>query len=429
MPVSLLPADTYIVINKTILNDNDRRILTMLYQPIIGSDAINLYFTLWSYLDRSEIISCEWTHHHLMTSMRMKMESIVEARQKLEAIGLLVTLVKKGSVNNYIYELYSPLSAEEFFNNPVLDLSLLNNIGQTEYEKCKAYFTIPKLNTKEYEDITCLFNDIFEVTIDSPLEHIIDDIKKRSKRDLSIKSNIDLNTVIGMIPEDILNPNSVTKETKELIYKLSFIYNLDNDSTIEIIKNSVNERKIIDKELLKTNCRNFFKFEYQGKLPSIAFKAQPECLRTPLTNTSKKAKMIYTFETTSPAEFLQCQNKNGILTQSDKDILTYLLLDLNLNPGVVNVLIDYVLKINNNKLTKGFVETIASQWSRSNIETVEEAMTLAEKEYKNRFQNKKQTTYKKQFDYKPEWLDKEISADVASEEEQAEFLKRLNEYK
>ena len=56
-------------------------------------------------------------------------------------------------------------------------------------------------------------------------------------------------------------------------------------------------------------------------------------------------------------------------------------------------------------------------------------MTLAEKEYKNRFQNKKQTTYKKQFDYKPEWLDKEISADVASEEEQAEFLKRLNEYK
>ena len=223
-------------------------------------------------------------------------ESIVEARQKLN--NWLIVTLKKGSVNNYIYELYSPLSAEEFFNNPVLDLSLLNNIGQTEYEKCKAYFTIPKLNTKEYEDITCLFNDIFEVTIDSPLEHIIDDIKKRSKRDLSIKSNIDLNTVIGMIPEDILNPNSVTKETKELIYKLSFIYNLDNDSTIEIIKNSVNVRKIIDKELLKTNCRNFFKFEYQGNVPSIAFKHN-QSVKTFLQYL--KAKMIYTFETTSPA--------------------------------------------------------------------------------------------------------------------------------
>ena len=318
MQVSLLPADTYIVVNKTILNDNDRRILTMLYQPIIGSDAINLYFTLWSYLDKSELVSCEWTHHHLMTSMRMKLENILEARQKLEAIGLLVTLVKKGNINNYIYELYSPLSAEEFFNNPVLDLSLMNNIGQSEYEKCIAYFSIPKINTKDYEDITCLFNDVFEVTIDSPMEHIINDIKKRSKRDLSIKSKIDLNIVLGMISEDILNPKSITKETKELIYKLSFIYDLDNENTVEIIKNSVNEKKIIDKELLKTNCRNFFKFEHQGRLPSIAFKTQPEYLRKQITDTSKKAKMIYTFETTSPADFLMSKNKTNFLTKSEK---------------------------------------------------------------------------------------------------------------
>ena len=427
MQVSLLPADTYIVVNKTILNDNDRRILTMLYQPIIGSDAINLYFTLWSYLDKSELVSCEWTHHHLMTSMRMKLENILEARQKLEAIGLLVTLVKKGNINQYIYELYSPLSAEEFFNNPVLDLSLMNNIGQSEYEKCIAYFSIPKINTKDYEDITCLFNDVFEVTIDSPMEHIINDIKKRSKRDLSIKSKIDLNIVLGMISEDILNPKSITKETKELIYKLSFIYDLDNENTVEIIKNSVNEKKIIDKELLKTNCRNFFKFEHQGRLPSIAFKTQPEYLRKQITDTSKKAKMIYTFETTSPADFLMSKNKTNFLTQSEKDILAYLLLELELNPGVVNVLIDYVLKINNNKLTKGFVETIASQWVRNNIETVEQAMALAEEEYKNRFKNKK-GYHKKTIDNKPEWLDKEINADIASLEEQEEFLKKLSEY-
>ena len=44
--VNILPADTYTVINKTILTENDRKILTMLYQPIIGSDSINLFFTL-----------------------------------------------------------------------------------------------------------------------------------------------------------------------------------------------------------------------------------------------------------------------------------------------------------------------------------------------------------------------------------------------
>ena len=71
---SILPADTFIVLNSTILNDNDRKLLIMLYQPIIGSDAISLYFTLWTYLDKTEIISKEWTHHHLISSMHMSLK-------------------------------------------------------------------------------------------------------------------------------------------------------------------------------------------------------------------------------------------------------------------------------------------------------------------------------------------------------------------
>ena len=42
---SLLPADTYIVANQTILNDQDRKLLITLYQPIIGTSAISLYFS------------------------------------------------------------------------------------------------------------------------------------------------------------------------------------------------------------------------------------------------------------------------------------------------------------------------------------------------------------------------------------------------
>ena len=52
-----------------------------------------------------------------------------------------------------------------------------------------------------------------------------------------------------------------------------------------------------------------------------------------------------------------------------------------MKPGVVNVLISYVLKVNNNKFTKGYVDSVASQWRRLNIETVPEAMELAEKEH------------------------------------------------
>ena len=116
----LLPADTYIVKNNTILNNESRLILVKLYQPIIGTVAVNLYFSLWSNLDVSQIISVAYTHHNLMAMMRIKLDDILEAREKLEAIGLLKTYVKKGSVNNYIYELYSPLEPYEFFDNPIL---------------------------------------------------------------------------------------------------------------------------------------------------------------------------------------------------------------------------------------------------------------------------------------------------------------------
>ena len=151
----LLPADTFVVLNKTVLNDQDRKILTMLYQPIIGSNSISLFFTLWSYLDKLELMSIECTHHHLMMSMRNRLEEIIEAREKLEAIGLIRTYIKKDNINNYIYELYSPLNPYEFFNNPILSVSLYNNVGKVEYEKLKEYFKIPRFNLKEYEDISC----------------------------------------------------------------------------------------------------------------------------------------------------------------------------------------------------------------------------------------------------------------------------------
>ena len=52
--ISILPADTYSVINKTVINDTDRKIVSMLYQPIIGPISISLYLSLWSDLDKME---------------------------------------------------------------------------------------------------------------------------------------------------------------------------------------------------------------------------------------------------------------------------------------------------------------------------------------------------------------------------------------
>ena len=91
MGESVLPLDTFVVINKTMLNENDNKILINLYQPIIGHLAISLYMTFKSYLDKAEIMSLEYNHNALIADIRTELEDIIEARHKLEAIGLIKT--------------------------------------------------------------------------------------------------------------------------------------------------------------------------------------------------------------------------------------------------------------------------------------------------------------------------------------------------
>lgn len=419
----VLPADTFIVVNKTTLNSSDRNILMLLYQPIIGSQAISLYYTLWSYLDKSELLSNEWTHHHILRDMMISNSEFIDARVKLEAVGLIKTYVKKGNINNFVYELYSPISASEFINNPLLNMALFNAIGKLEYERAISYFKVPKINLREYDDITSKFSDVFAFSNEPINDNLIYDIKKSSYRKLEILSKIDINTILSLISDELLNKKSITKDTKEFLYKISYIYNYDNDDMIELIRNSISIKHTIDKKMLQENANKYYRYDNMGKLPSIIYKNQPEYLRKESLDTSNRSRMIHLFETTSPYDFINSKCKTGSPTSSDLSLISYLLIDLNLKPGVVNVLVDYVLKINNNKLIKSFVEVIASQWSKSGIETVEDAMKIAEEEYKKKKNVKKVKT--KETSDTPEWFNKDIKEEEATQDEIRKLESRL----
>ena len=219
----------------------------------------------------------------------------------------------------------------------------------------------------------------------------------------------------------MLNINSITKVTKDLIYKLAFIYNFNNDIMSEIIKNSTEDRKI-NVDLLKENCRNYYKFESKGNIPKLIYNCQPLYLRQEKVENTKQDKIINMFETTTPIEFLESKQESKP-TSTDMETLEDLIVNKGLTPGVVNVLIDYVLKINNNKLNKKFVEQIAVQWKRSNIKTVVDAIEFARKEYDKK--NNKVTKTKTQTRSVPEWVGKEIEEEYLSDEELELFEKKL----
>lgn len=426
--ISILPADTYSVINKTVINDTDKKIVSMLYQPIIGFTAVSLYFTLLDDLDKSELMSEDQTHHHLMATMQLKLEDIVIAREKLEGVGLMKTYLKKGSINNYVYAIYSPISASDFFNHPILNVVLYNNLGKKEYEKLLNYYKIPRINLKDYEDITSNFDDVFTSVRGNVIE-MNEDITKRDSNNIEINKGIDFNLLLSSIPDNNITEKTFNKETRELINALSFTYNLSTLDMQNLVRNSLNEKGLIDKTLLRKSCRDYYQFDNNGNLPTLIYNRQPDYLKKPTGDTSKWARMVYAFENLNPYQFLKAKYKGAEPTDRDKRLIESLLVDQKLNPGVVNVLIAYVLKINNEQLKKSYVETIAGQWKRLNIETVEEAMKITEKEHKKLKKaiaektTKSQTTAKKikENTSVPAWFNQEKETETPTETDREAF--------
>ena len=428
----ILPADTYIVVNKTILSENDNRILTMLYQPIIGITPINLYMTLCLDLDKNEVMSEENSHHHLMTNMRVKLEDIIIAREKLEAIGLLKTYLKKGNdVDNYIYEIFSPLSAKEIFSHPILNIVLYNNVGKKEYERLLNLFKVPKINYDDFEDITKSFDEVFDSVSGTMFENSLKDIKTTHKLNINIDNEFDFELLESIIPNGLLSSKAFTKDIKTLIQNLSFVYNLEAYEIKNLIINSVGVKHNIDKTLLRKNARNYYQFNNSGKLPSLIYQKQPEYLKSATGNDSKKAKMIYTFESVDPYHFLKSKYNGVKPTTRDLNMIESLMNDTGLKPAVVNVLIDYVLRVNDNKLNKNFIETIAGQWKRLNIETAEDAMNQAYKEAKKK--NKSSLTVKStkkanENEIIPDWFNKDIEKEKMTKEEEDEVKDWLKDF-
>ncbi len=415
----ILPADSYIVVNKTIITEIDKQILIDLYQPIIGNKAVSLYLTLYNDLERNAVTTGEFTHHHLLSVMQMSLKDIVFAREKLEGIGLLKTYFKKGSVNSYVYALYSCISANEFFNHPILNMVLYNNVGKNEYNKLVSRYKLPRIVLKDYEDISLKFDEVYtSASVNSFFTN--DEIISRRKGEIIFKDVVDFDLLISGLDTSIINERAFNKDVRNLINNLSFLYNIDISTMQNLIRASINEKGLIDRDLLRKSSRNFYQFEHSGNLPTIIHYSQPEYLKSPSGDNTKKGKMIYTFENTNPYQFLKSKYKNGKVITRDLQIIENLLLDLKLSPGVVNVLLDYVLRVNNKKLNKSYVETIASHWKRLGIETVPEAMNACIKEHKK---SNKNNNVKKKEDIVPDWFyQKQEEKDIVEDKELAEMI-------
>ncbi|MBP1947750.1 replication initiation and membrane attachment family protein [Virgibacillus litoralis] len=388
----ILPIEGYRVLFKGNLPVDYAKSLTHLYQPLIGIQAYSLYQTLMNELEfQHESVQ---THHTIMNYMNLPLDDIYRARLKLEGIGLLKTYQNQtDEQNSYIYELQSPFSPANFFTDEMLAQLLYHHIGETKFELLKEHYT--QHEKREGTNITASFSEVFQ-TFQPYLEGM--EVAKDQHESITDSAAIDFTWMEQMLKQRMIPANRVlTPANKKLISQMMTLYDL---ATYEVEKSvlwALTDENTLNRNEFKEACHDLFKNKHNQINIKLTEKEEHPINEKPVSNpTTKEEQLIIELEKISPKQLLEDLSSGGQASAQDMKVIREVMTTQGLPSPVMNVLIHYVLLQSNMKLSRAYLEKIASHWSRANLKTAKEAMAFAKSE-KDRYQKGKanKPNYKK----------------------------------
>lgn len=379
MIFQLLPVDGFIVRLTDALPDNYNKSLTHLYQPLIGPKPLMLYQTLHNELLLQDEESPQ-THHTLMNYMMLALDEIYEARLKLEALGLLRTYKKVvENITVYTYELQPPYTPKAFFQDAMLSSLLYHYIGEQKYYRLKHHF-LPETLEDKGENVTANFGDVFQTMPETELPQM--NVESETQIE---EGTVDFSWLEQMLKQRMIPVHRVlTKENRKLIEQMLILYDLESFEIDKAVIFSLNEENRLDHDEFKRTCRDIFQAKNKDQsirlIPKIETRKQHVQKEQPL---SKEEKLIRELETISPKQLLEDLSSGGNASVQDMKLIEEVMLSQGLPAPVMNVLIHYVLLQADMKLSRAYLEKIASHWSRAKLKTAREAMEFAKRQWAN----------------------------------------------
>ncbi|WP_156291426.1 replication initiation and membrane attachment family protein [Oceanobacillus salinisoli] len=400
----VLPVDGYYVLLKGHLPNDFTTSLTHLYQPLIGIQAVMLYQTLLHEIELQQ--DSPQTHHTLMNYLNIPLDEIYKARLKLEGIGLLKSFKKERDQSTiYTYELQSPFSPNNFFKDAMLSQLLYHQLGDQKFLMLKERY-MDETNEDRGENITVSFNDVFQ-TFTPTLEIVTSNPNNHSDQTVE---PVDISWIEQMLKQRMIPVSQVlTSENRKLIAQMMRLYELDNYEIEKSVLWALNEENRLDGEEFKIACHDLFKSKHKNSTVKLmdkpALPKEQEVKKEPQT---KEEMLIQELESISPKQLLEDLSGGNQASEQDMKIIRDVMTSQGLAAPVMNVLIHYVLLQSNMKLSRAYLEKIASHWSRAKIKTAKEAMEFAKKE-KERFQkssakSKRGYTRKESKEIVPDWF-------------------------
>ena len=114
---------------------NDQ-IFTEYYQPILGPVAFSLFYALRSQLLDHPTLADRRLQSALLVQVNAGQNQVSEGLRRLEGMGIIQTYFQHDAQGDlYVYELQATLSPEQFINDNLLSVLLLEAIGEQAFIK------------------------------------------------------------------------------------------------------------------------------------------------------------------------------------------------------------------------------------------------------------------------------------------------------
>ncbi len=383
----------------SMLASYDYDTLILLYQPIVGYQAISIYLTMWSQYKMKSITET-LSHEDFLKLTSITLTDFENARGKLEAIGLMKTYRKKeANVVTYCYKLYAPKTPGDFFNDPLFCNLYKLNIPERIFMRNKMYFEKVEPNLEGYIEMTKTFPKIFGDSITKANPNLVhyNSLKNRKIRDIS--KGFDFASFNEELKINYqINPDSLQNEAHQEIERIALLFGLDEKVMADLVSRSYNINQIphLDNEKLLWLAQN------EGMIPVRKTKRNGVEQYDESTILGQKIQLM---STTSAFDYLKLKQNNTMPSTADIDLINKLSRNQGLNSSVINALIDYVLETQNNTLPRKYTEKIAASLQREKIDNSLDAMNYL---YAIRKKQKKVVNHAEESSNREEVSDNEV---------------------
>lgn len=374
----LHPVDRFTIQIPFPLSSFERKLITLLYQPLIGPEPISLYFLLWA--EGEDYENEDYAHYHLMKGLDMSISAIFNARISLEAIGLIRTYKKdQDNMRHFAYEVMPPLEAKRFFEDPLLSMFLFSKIGEKTYRNLLHRFSSKSDSKAGMIEVSRQFTDVYQPIKQQMPNTQYENMAPEKPKDIPFYyQDFNFSLLMSGLSEALIPHKLITSELKITIAKVAFMYGLSAIEMKNVLIMAMENPDELTQQAVKKAAAEYYKLTVSKQPPTISSMLQPEQAQEEAQEwDSKQLELIEYFEKAKPIEVLKAVNDGKQPFQKDVEIFEGLVNLYDISIPVVNVLIHYVSLRNKGRFNQNYIEAIAADWRSKGISTAKQAMSEA----------------------------------------------------